>query len=131
MKFRERRQKAKAVRNPVTGLEFTKAERKIFRKHGVDDEGHLRSKYDTSNKQNRLARTASREVVRLERSRNGNTFGESIGKVVGSIFGGGNKAEQQAEADYMEYENEPVYLPQYTADNYAPTFEDNDEEEEY
>lgn len=120
---RAARQAKKTVHNPVTGKPFTKAEKRLFKKYGVDESGRLRSKYDTSNKINRLKRTEKRREVQMRRAETGNTFGNSMSKMFGSIFGGGQQEETY-------YPNEETYYPE-NEDGYGNEIADENDYDMY
>lgn len=98
-KRKEIRNKRKFGTNPVTGEVLNKRTFKLAKKYGIKDDGSYRSKYEASNKINRLERTKKRKEVQTIRAQTGNTFGNSLSQMFSSIFGG-SPGQDEYEEEY-------------------------------
>lgn len=112
MDRKKAKNEAKFGTNPITGEVFNRHTYKQYSKYGINPDGSLKSKFDASNRKNRQMRTEMRRDVRMgrnevkiTRSNNGNTLGEttfgpmfeSVGNIFSSLFGGGESSQTDSE----------------------------------
>ena len=114
--------------NPVTGVALSKKQFNIVKKRGLSESGLVMGKKEAQleygNVGTRRGRTAMREGVRTTRSENGNTFGESMAKAVGSVasaFGGNAPDEFEEETNYKSTigESDPYFENQGSGVDYV------------